>query len=139
MKHLFVIVLLFTFSICFAQSTASTNQTISVGSSTSLQLDLHAESIEIKKTKGSRVVIELHVTLSNMPNNGLLDYLVKAGRYELVTSMDASDKTLTIKRKVNSNVILVKGRECTEKIRYVVLVPASIKTITENGITTPIE
>lgn len=139
MKYLFVIVLLFACSICFAQATVSTNQTISVGSSSSLQLDLNAKTIEIKKTKGSRVVIELHVTLSNMPNNGLLDYLVKAGRYELVTSIDASDKTLTIKRKVNSNVILVKGRECTEKIRYVVLVPESINTITENGITTPIE
>lgn len=139
MKHLFAIILLFTGSVCFAQATTSTNQTISSGNSTALQLDLRAETIEIKKTKGSRVVVELHVTLSNMPNNSLLDYLVKAGRYELITSIDASTQTLIIKRKVNSNVILVKGKECTEKIRYVVLVPESIKTITENGITTPIE
>jgi hypothetical protein len=139
MKHLFAIVFLFTYSICFAQATASTNQTISVGSSASLQLDLRSEDIEIKRTKSSRVVVELHVTLSNMTNNALLEYLVKSGRYELITSMDAANRTLTIKRKVNSNVVLVKGRECTENIHYVVLVPESIKTITTNGINTPIE
>ena len=52
--------------------------------------------------------------------------------------MDASSKSLTIQRKVNSNVILVKGQECTENIRYVVLVPDSIKTVKENGTTTPL-
>lgn len=139
MKHLFAIILLLSSSICFAQATASTNQMISVGDIASLQLDLKAETIEIKKTKGSRVIIESHITLSNMTNGALLEYLVKAGRYQLITSMDASDKSLTIKRKINSNVILVKGKECTEKIRYVVLVPESIKTVTENGIATLIE
>ena len=139
MKHLFIVLIwLVACSVSYAQATASTNQTISVGTIASLNLDLRSESIEIRATKGSRVIIESHITLENITNNKMLEYLIKAGRYELVTNMDASSKSLTIQRKVNSNVILVKGQECTENIRYVVLVPDSIKTVKENGTTTPL-
>ncbi|MGH1337552.1 MAG: hypothetical protein ACRBFS_15620 [Aureispira sp.] len=140
MKHLFIVLMwLAACSTSYAQATASTNQTISVGAIASLQLDLRSESIEIRTTKGSRVIIESHITLENINNNSMLEYLIKAGRYELITNMDASSKSLTVQRKVNSNVILVKGQECTENIRYVVLVPDSIKTVKENGATTPVE
>lgn len=139
MKHLFIVLMwLVACSASYAQATASTNQTISVGAIASLNLDLRSESIEIRPTKGSRVIIESHVTLESIANNKMLEYLIKAGRYELITTMDASSKSLTIQRKVNSNVILVKGQECTENIRYVVLVPDSIKTVKENGTTTPL-
>lgn len=140
MKHLFtLIMLLATCSASFAQATASTNQTISVGAIATLELDLRAENIEIRPTKGSRVIIESHVTLEKVTNTSMLEYLIKAGRYELITNMDASSKALSIQRKVNSNVILVKGQECTEKVRYVVLVPESIQTVKQNGTNTPVE
>lgn len=127
------------FSVSFAQATASTNQMINSGTISSLELDLRSENIEIKSTKGSRIIIESHVTLENMNNNNMLEYLIKAGRYELITSIDASSKTLTIQRKINSNVILVKGQECTEKLRYVVLVPASVRMVKKNGSSTLIK
>lgn len=140
MKHLFTLMMLLaTCSASFAQATASTNQTISVGAIATLELDLRAENIEIRPTKGSRVIIESHVTLEKVTNTSMLEYLIKAGRYELITNMDASSKALSIQRKVNSNVILVKGQECTEKVRYVVLVPESIQTVKQNGTNTPVE
>lgn len=140
MKNLFtILMLLAACSMSYAQATASTNQTISVGAIATLELDLRAENIEIRPTKGSRLIIESHVTLENITNTSMLEYLVKAGRYELITNMDASSQSLTIQRKVNSNVILVKGQECTEKLRYVVLVPDSIKTVKQNGTNTPVE
>jgi hypothetical protein len=69
----------------------------------------------------------------------MLEYLIKAGRYDLVTNLDAGSKTLNIQRKINANVLIVKGQECVESVRYIVLVPDSIKTIKNNGVTTPME
>ncbi len=140
MKHLLLgLLLLAACSTSFAQATASTNQTISVGELNSLELDLRSSNVEIRSTKGSRVIIESHVTLETVNNNSMLEYLIKAGRYELLTTTDAGAKSIHIQRKVNSNILIIKGQECAESVRYIVLVPDSIKTIKENGVTTPVE
>lgn len=112
-----------------AQATSSTNEMISVTNISIINLDLESDNIEIKETKGSRVIIESHIKLETINNTTLLEFLVSSGRYNLNNSVDATTQTLTITRKKNNNVLLVKGEECKESIHYIVLVPSTVKVV----------
>lgn len=123
----------------FAQATSSTNEMITVANITTINLDLESENIEIKETKGSRVIIESHIKLETINNTTLLEFLVTSGRYSLANSVDATTQTLTITRKKVNNVLVVKGEECKENIRYVVLVPSSVKMVNTSSATASVE
>lgn len=116
-----------------AQVTRSANQAITATDVTTLNLDLKSEAVEIKETKGSRVIIESHITLESINNTTLLEFLIKSGRYNLDNTLDPTAGILTVSRKTSGNVLLVKGQECRESVRYVILVPESIKKINKNS------
>lgn len=140
MKHLFLLLVLAVWTTALsAQATASTNQTIAAQGISTLQLDLFSPNVEVRETKGSRLIVEAHITVEGITNVSLLEYVVKAGRYELQTQADASTQTLTLTRKVHNKVLMAAGKECTEHIRYVVLVPSSIKNVETNTAQTPVE
>jgi len=128
MKQLFLLFLttLAFASTIFGQASDVAHETINAMGVEHIKLDLGTRDIEIKSTKGSRVIIESRVTIS-MPNETLLKYLIDSGRYGVETSTDASNGTLTIARKRSSNVLIVKGKECEEKFGYIVFIPESIK------------
>ncbi|WP_264790290.1 hypothetical protein [Aureispira anguillae] len=140
MKFFIIVFFAFVFSSNLsAQATASANETITVSNISTINLDLDSDNIEIKETKGSRVIIESHITLETINNTTLLEFLVNSGRYALKNEADASTQTLTITRKKVSNVLLIKGEECKETVRYVVLVPASVKFVNTSSSTASIK
>ncbi len=140
MKSLFILAILLVWSsLAFSQATASTNQTITTTNATTLQLNLFSPDIEVREIRGSRLIIESHITVEGITNNTILEYVIKAGRYELVSKTDASTQTLTLSRKMSDKVLMVKGQPCTEKVRYVILVPDSIKKVETDGTQIPVQ
>jgi hypothetical protein len=123
----------------FAQATASANELISAANIETINLDLDSDNIEIKETKGSRIIIESHIKLTTVNNSAMLDFLVSSGRYALVNKADATTQTLNITRKKAMNVLLVKGEECEEVITYIVLIPASVKVVNTKSPTASIK
>lgn len=123
----------------FAQATASANEMISAVNIETINLDLASDNIEIKETKGSRIIIESHIKLTTVNNGAMLNFLVNSGRYALENKVDATTQTLSITRKKNMNVLLVKGEECEEIISYIVLVPASVKVVNTKSSTASIK
>lgn len=135
MKHLFLFIVLVccTSITALAQATASVNQTINTQDITTLQLDLNSSNIEIRETKGSRLIVETHITVEGINNPALLEYIVKSGRYELNGVADVSTQTLTLSQKGNAKLLVVKGQTCTEQIHYTILVPSNIKNVDQNS------
>lgn len=127
--------LLFTNTL-FAQITRSANETITAAEVETIFLNLDSDNVEIRETKGTRIIIEAHITLENIDNATLLEFLISSGRYSLENKHDATHNSLTINQKKEKNVLMVKGQECKEKIRYVVLVPTTVKFVkTQNTAT----
>jgi len=140
MKNLLVLAILIAWStLSWAQATASTNQAISTSNVSKLQLNLFSPNIEVREIKGSRLIIESHITVEGVTNSTILEYIIKAGRYELTSKTDASTQTLTLTRKMSDKVLMVKGQACSESVRYVILVPSSIQSVETNGEQVPVE
>lgn len=97
---------------------------------TKLVLDIaQAEDIvEVRKTQGSRIMVEATVRIS-LPNETLLQYLVDNGRYNLVESTSDADAAYILSTKKNNNVIMIKGEECHEEVTYIIYVPESIPSV----------
>lgn len=112
-----------------AQATASTNELVSATNIEVLNLNLDSDNVEIRETKGSRIIIESQIKLSTVSNTALLNFLINSGRYSLENKADLTTQTLSISRKKTMNVLLVKGKECEEIINYIILVPASVKMV----------
>lgn len=110
----------------FGQASNVAHETIIVGGIEQVKLDLGTKDVEIKSTKGSRIVVESHVIIS-LPNETLLHYLIESGRYGLETSIDPASSTITLSRKRNSNILIVKGEQCIEQFSYIIFVPETIK------------
>jgi len=122
-----------------AQATASTNELVSAVNIEVLNLDLDSDNIEIRETKGSRIIIESQIQLSTVSNSALLNFLINSGRYALENKVDATTQTLSVFRKKTRNVLLVKGEECEEFINYIILVPASVKVVHTKSLTASIK
>jgi hypothetical protein len=127
MKYLFATLLFITtLSFSYGQASNVAHETITVAGIEQLKLDLGTKDIEIKSTKGSRLIVESRVTIS-LPNETLLKYLIDSGRYGLETSVDPATGTMTLSRKRNTNILIVRGEECEERFSYVIFVPEAIK------------
>lgn len=104
------------------------------GSYKTLQLDLLSGDVKIKTTPGTRISVEMTVTLSN-PNEKLLDMLAEKGRYELVQTEDTTANLLQIVHKQPSSKVILRGEECVETYRYTIYVPETFKVVMLNGTT----
>lgn len=93
-----------------------------------LKLNIPKNHVEVFKTKGTRISIEtsIHLGMGTLP---LLDYLTKNGRYELIASTDSQNSTLVLSPKKNQKILLIKGEECPEKVRYKIHIPDSIHRV----------
>lgn len=114
-----------------AQASLTLNQTFSTFKATTLKLHVNSQNIQIKSTKGSRVIVEISVEISS-PNYNLLEFMQKMGRYELKQQMDAAHKVLILSTKRLESAIVIKGEEIHEKINYTVYLPNTIKYATES-------
>ncbi|MFK7798784.1 MAG: hypothetical protein AB8E82_15140 [Aureispira sp.] len=113
-----------------AQASLTFNQTFSTLNATALELQLNSQNIQIKSTKGSRIIVEAAVKLSS-PNYNLLEFMHKSGRYELKQQLDANRKVLTLSLKRLNSVMVIKGEEIQETIDYTIYLPNTIKYIAE--------
>ncbi|MCP4440748.1 MAG: hypothetical protein GY810_17510 [Aureispira sp.] len=90
-----------------------------------LIIQLPKNKVEVKEIKGSRILIEIQITLSS-GNLQLLDYLTNAGRYEVAAKLNQGKEALLItKAAKNNNIIIQKGKEIHEDISYVIYVPSN--------------
>lgn len=90
-----------------------------------LIIQLPKNKVEVKEIKGSRVLIEIQITLSS-GNVRLLDYLAEAGRYEISAKLNEGREALLITKSAeNNNVIIQKGKEVSEDISYIIYVPSN--------------
>jgi hypothetical protein len=126
-RFIILIALLSISSLCFAQVSKKTYQTIMTGNAESIKIDIEGAKVDLKETKGTRILVETSVQLS-LPNEALLNFVVESGRYELTKSVDATSRQLSLSSKKNKNVIVVKGETCQEKIVYTIYVPNTIKS-----------
>lgn len=110
----------------FTQASTTVQTTIAAQDIKGVAFNLDAKKFEIKETKGSRIMIEIKITVGT-PNEHLLKYLVEGGRYELVQEINPSTQVLKLSRKPNMNVLLIKGKECTEDLEFVVYLPSNVK------------
>lgn len=130
MKYFIAILFSIIFSSSLsAQAMASTNELISATNIEILNLNLDSDNIEIKETKGSRIIIESHIKLTTVSSSALLSFLINSGRYTLENNRNVATQTLSIACKKTRNVLLVKGDECEEVIFYKILVPASVRIV----------
>jgi len=119
----------------FAQVTRTTTQTITTSNVNTINLDLNAAEVELVETKGSRIIVEARISLENISNLSLLEFLINSGRYDIIKKMDNSTSTLNLSRKKSKNALIVKGVECKEVIKYKILVPTSVKFVNTNNST----
>lgn len=116
-----------------AQSTKTIHQTFALDGAHKVNVNVVGNSVEMRETKGSRVLVEVTVKLS-VPNDRLLDFVVNSGRYDLDKILESATGELTISSKRTNNVIMVKGKECYEELSYIFYIPASIKYVNNSTI-----
>ncbi|CAA6799548.1 MAG: Unknown protein [uncultured Aureispira sp.] len=119
---------LFLSHFCLGQVSKKTYQTILANNVDLVKIHIEGANVEVKETKGSRILVETVIRLS-VPNEALLNFVIKNGRYTLVQTQDESRRELLLEVKKDKNVILVKGEACTEQVTYTIYVPSFIKAL----------
>lgn len=110
----------------FGQVSKTLHQTFFLDGAEKVNINVVAKDIRMEETKGTRILVETKVTIS-LPNARLLDFVCNSRRYDLVATVDATTKELTISSKKSNDVIIVKGEECIETLEYVIYMPANVK------------
>lgn len=110
----------------FGQVSKTLHQTFTLDAAEKVNINVVAKGVEMKETKGTRILVETKVTIS-LPNDRLLDFVCNSGRYDLIKSIDASTRELTISSKKTNDVLIIKGEECVEVLEYVIYMPTSVK------------
>ncbi len=130
---IFSIIILFalSFSNSYAQANLKFNQTFSSRNALNINLEVESNDVVIKNIKGSRIVIEMLISISS-PNTNLLDFIAKGGRYDLEKSFNDETQTLTLSAKKHKDVITIKGQEVREKISYVIYVPETTERVNDS-------
>lgn len=111
---------------CSGQSSKTIHQTFQVDNAQKININVVGTKVEMRETKGSRVMVEVSVKLS-VPNDRLLDFVINNGRYDLNRELNSASGELTISSKKTNNVLIVQGKECYEEISYVFYLPPAIK------------
>jgi len=112
--------------ISFGQVSKILHQTFTLDAAEKVNVNVVAKRVEMKETKGSRILVETKVTIS-LANDRLLDFICNSGRYDLIKTTDASTRELTISAKKTNDVLVVKKEECIEVLEYIIYIPTSVK------------
>jgi len=97
----------------------------------SLSFELPSNQVEIIKTKSARISIEttIHLPAGSVP---LLDYLIKAKRYDLKATINREAHSFTLSPVKLQKTLIIKGELCQEEIRYKIYVPESIARVSNS-------
>ena len=121
--------LLFFFAELHGQASHKTAQIVIVPVGTNkIKINVPSSQLEIVKTKGTRISIEIAVRL-NSGSLPLLEYLAKQGRYQMKVQEDELTRILTLSPTTNKNLLIIKGKECEETIIYRMHIPEYVKEI----------
>lgn len=126
MKYLYLISFLLISNLALGQATKTVHQAFSSSGIEKIVLNLNSPNVEVKETKGSRVLVEVTVSICS-PSNAMIEYLANAGRFELLAQEDETANTMTIYTKKNNDVLMYKGQPCEETFHYVIYVPEHIR------------
>ncbi|MBL4649827.1 MAG: hypothetical protein JKY03_08850 [Aureispira sp.] len=110
----------------FGQVTKTLHQTFTLDAAEKVNINVVAKGVIMKETKGTRILVETKVTIS-LPNARLLDFVCNSGRYDLIKTIDASTRELTISSKKTNDILIIKGEECVEVLEYIIYMPISVK------------
>lgn len=123
--------LFFSFTMS-AQANKVVHQLLPIDATCSnVNLNFDTDDVVIYRTAGSRIQLEMTISIGS-PNAKMLDFLVAQGRYDILTTADAETATFNIGHKQINAKMILQGKECTESFKYVVYIPASIKSVTIN-------
>lgn len=125
-----LLLFIFSFTNSYAQANLKFNQTFSSMNAANINLDVANSTVVVKTIKGSRIVIEMLITISS-PNTLLLDFIAKGGRYDLEKSFDDKTKTLTLSAKKHKDIITIKGEDISEQVSYVIYVPETTQRVND--------
>lgn len=133
--QIFVLTILFVSATqAVAQASKKTAQLLVLDKSiTKIKIDVPSSQVEILHTKGSRVSIETTVRISSgsLPQ---LEYMVKSGRYDLRATTNKAEATMLLSPNQNNRVIIVKGTEIKEDVKYTIHVPDHVLFVeTQDG------
>lgn len=112
--------------VSFAQVSKTIHQTFTLDAAEQVNINVVGKKVEMKETKGSRILVETKITIS-LPNDRLLDFVCNSGRYDLIKTLNASTRELTISSKKSNDVIMIKGEECQEVLEYTIYIPTSVR------------
>lgn len=129
---IFSILILFvlSFNNSYAQANLKFNQTFSSMNAVNMNLNVENSAVVIKTIKGSRVVIEMLISISS-PNTNLLEFIAKEGRYDLEKSFDEETQTLILAAKKHKDIITIKGQEISEEVSYVIYIPETMQRVND--------
>lgn len=130
MRSLLTILLLFTiFSFAKSQNSSNTLHKVLVIDNSILIIDGHSKyNIEIRKTKGVRLIVETTVKITQPYS--ILDALTKVGRYDDIFEIkDNNDGTANFEFNPRLNVVIVKGEEAIEEFNVILFVPETIEVV----------
>ncbi len=138
MKHFFIFFTILCCSLCpkntWAQLVSKTiHQTFTLDGAEKININVVGSKVEIRETKGSRILCETTVKLA-VSNEKLLDFVANSGRYDLDKVIDNATNELTIASKKSNNVIVVKGEEIREELSYIFYIPTTIKFVNNSTI-----
>jgi hypothetical protein len=129
MKTSFLILSLFftLHSISVAQSSSiKLNQTFSCRNINSIDIDVQNPNVELKRIKGSILVIEISVEISST-NFRLLEFVGNKGRYNMLGKIDTETQQLRLQNPTMRDEIKVKGEKIKEQVRYTLYIPENKK------------
>ncbi|MCP4439321.1 MAG: hypothetical protein GY810_10315 [Aureispira sp.] len=110
----------------WGQVSKTIHQTFTLDEAEKVNVNVVGTKVEMKETKGSRVLVETHIKIS-VPNEALLNYIVNSGRYDLLKEVDKTNGELTLKSKKTRDALIIKGKEVSEELSYTIYMPTSIK------------
>lgn len=132
MKYI-LLLMLGTPLFAFSQISKSITQTFNINDAESLSVNLNSSNIQIKYTKGSRILVETTIETS-LDNPPLLEFLVQQGRYDLNKEYNPNTRSLSLfNKKKEKDVIIVKGKQLEEELTYIIYVPNKLAIFTANG------
>lgn len=132
MKYI-LLLMLGTPLFAFSQISKSITQTFNINDAESLSVNLNSSNIQIKYTKGSRILVETTIETS-LDNPPLLEFLVQQGRYDLTKEYNPNTRSLSLfNKKKEKDVIIVKGKQLEEELTYIIYVPNKLAIFTANG------
>lgn len=110
----------------WAQVSKTIHQTFTLEEAEKVNINVIGTDVEMKETKGSRILVETHIKIS-VPNEALLNYIVNNGRYDLMKEVDNTNGEITLKSKKTRDVLIIQGKEVNEELSYTIYMPTSIK------------